>query len=134
MISTIIFVFTSESLTSSFASVHLGNGFCDTEYNTDICLFDGGACLNVPGLPKCEAPVPIYVGDDICHGGICNTTGCEYDGNDCKIDPNECNVEYEWLPDTNGECNGMEYNSEACDYDAGDCDEFNAMYPNCTTW
>lgn len=53
----------------------MGDGRCQSEYNTDQCGLDGGNCRPVKG----DKPI----GDHgICHEGFFNTAVCLYDNRD----------------------------------------------------
>ena len=112
------------------------DGWCDYEYNTEVCEWDGGDCLDhndEPLPPGCTVLFPSSIGDGFCDGVDYNTEVCEWDGGDCdnfnEMYPG-CTAD---MPARIGDgyCHGGDYNTEECGWDGGDCDEFNEMYPNC---
>ena len=79
----------------------IGNGFCNQEYNTEACGWDGGDCLEANAANSPLSPRAAGDGDD------------EYP---------DCQVQYahrqKWIG--NGYCNDF-LNTPECGYDGGDC-------------
>ena len=88
---------------------HVGNGYCNDEYNNEECDWDGGDCC----------------GDNV----VCSNNGntaCE-----CfqpSFEPKQCN--YEKMAD--GICND-ESNTEECKWDMGDCCGDDVDITKCST-
>jgi hypothetical protein len=103
----------------------------NNNYNTEACRFDGGDCDLFNSFPNCNVTYPSWIGNEICNDNPpYNTKECGFDGLDCSYP--DCNVDRpDYIGD--GECNGGDYNTEECGFDGGDCDEFNNLYPRCTT-
>jgi hypothetical protein len=88
------------------------------KYLSPECNRDGGDCREC--LQDTGAD-PKTVGDGVCQLWL-NTTACGFDGGDCMMTYDFCDVEdEEYLGD--GYCDGGEYNTEECGWDHGDCVE-----------
>ena len=62
----------------------IGDGTCESDYNTEECGYDGGDCDKFNEMyPECKVDFPVYVGDGSCDGDKYNTEECGYDGGDC---------------------------------------------------
>ncbi|GFH53873.1 hypothetical protein CTEN210_10349 [Chaetoceros tenuissimus] len=115
----------------------LGNGVCNSDYNTKNCEWDGGDCdewnKKAEKYPDCFAYPYRGWGDGSCDYRY-NTESCGWDLGDCDLYNSliHCDVPYpEYIGD--GICHiGRGYNTEACGFDGGDCKEFYEKYPNCT--
>ena len=107
----------------------IGDGYCDKQYNTIDCGWDGGDCV-VDGYPKCHVDEPKRVGDGECDKQY-KTLECGWDGGDCErlfLQYPNCNVDFLGSIG-DGRCDGGEYNTEECGWDGGDCTVDG--YPNC---
>eukprot|EP00979_Chaetoceros_neogracilis_P005577 scaffold1017_cov147-Chaetoceros_neogracile.AAC.1 len=121
----------------------LGDGTCNTSpYNSILCGFDGGDCVDDVVEARCKNQFPDpngiieLLGDGECNA-VNNNQACSWDGKDCL----EFNANY---PDcvvtddgaaisnmTNGICDGGELNTLGCAFDGGDCINHNLAFPGC---
>ena len=71
----------------------MGNGFCNDEFNTVVCNFDGGdccgSCVNTKYCDTCECfgknstvIINEFLGDGFCRDET-NNADCIFDGLDC---------------------------------------------------
>lgn len=98
----------------------IGNGFCNQEYNTETCGWDGGDCLEENETnPPPGWPVP---------GG--RDAGAGDDDDEDEDEYPDCPVDYSnrrrWIG--NGHCNPI-LNTAECGWDGGDCLESNEANP-----
>ena len=61
----------------------LGNGYCDTVFNTRECCWDGGDCILTESCPTCNLAINATYGDAICDPYY-NTAECCFDDGDCS--------------------------------------------------
>jgi hypothetical protein len=109
-----------------------GDGFCDRFFNTNVCGFDGGDCLEFNAeYPDCIVPYPWYIGDGYCNGAEYNVEACGWDGGDCfRTNYPDCIGVDNPSNIGNGDCDNVApYNTEACGWDGGDC--LLPDYPDC---
>lgn len=97
----------------------IGNGFCNQQYNTEACGWDGGDCLEANETnPPPGWPVP---------GGRDAGGGDDEDEDEYP----DCPVNYanrrRWIG--NGHCNPI-LNTAECGWDGGDCVELNEANPH----
>jgi len=100
----------------------IGNGYCNSLYNTEACGWDGGDCL-IDGYPDCHVENPHWFGNGNCQR-LYNTEACGWGGGACI----EFNEKY---PDCDamrpgkigdGRCDNFRpYNTLQCGFDEGDC-------------
>ena len=109
----------------------IGNGICDTKFNTSDCGYDDGDCFIVKEYPNCIVDSPSLIGDGICTiEAPYNTADCGFDGGDCVVDafPNCISVDPVLIG--NELCdNSAPYNTAECGFDGGDC--IVEAYPDC---
>ena len=91
---------------------HVGDGYCDLEFNTTACSFDGLDCIQ---QSPCQVPIKSKLGDGLCDGGEYNTEACNWDDGDCIVCNNAVN-NYARIGD--GRCDGYKYLSmKECNLD-----------------
>ena len=62
----------------------LGDGRCDTKFNTEFCGWDAGgydAGFNA-NYPNCHVDYPNQIGNGGCDDGVYNKEVCDWDGGD----------------------------------------------------
>jgi hypothetical protein len=126
----------------------LGDGTCNTTspYNSIICGYDGGDCVDDVNEDRCESKnthntnqnvIIELLGDGKCNA-VNNNQRCGWDDKDClefNAKYPSCGVKYKGIdPERvgDGKCDNFGgYNSLECGNDGSDCSTFNLQYPEC---